>query len=110
MLQTLSQNGINSAKESYPTTRAIWRRDFGLKPHPKDCGSRESNPRPLIYKASGLSATPRPLLKCHQSILNISKFATYDKSMRLARHTTSRQYYGELEIEQEGGVGTERNT
>ena len=30
-----------------------------LKPHPTDLRSRESNPQPLVYKASGLSTTPQ---------------------------------------------------
>ena len=45
-----------------PTAKVIWRRDIGLKSYPTDLWSRESNLRPLVYKASGLSTTPqRPL-------------------------------------------------
>ena len=35
-----------------PTAKVIWRRDFGLKSHPKDWRSPGLNPRPLVYKAS----------------------------------------------------------
>ena len=45
-----------------PTAKVIWRRGHGLKSHPTDWRSRESNLRPLVYKASGLSTTPRRLL------------------------------------------------
>ena len=45
-----------------PTTKVIWRRGHGLKSHPTDRRSRESNLRPLVYKASGLSTTPQRLL------------------------------------------------
>ena len=38
-----------------PTAKVIWRRGHGLKSHPTDWWSRESNLRPLVYKASGLS-------------------------------------------------------
>ena len=46
-----------------PTAKVIWRRGHSLKSHPTDWKSRESNPRPLVYKASGLSTTPRRLLR-----------------------------------------------
>ena len=45
-----------------PTAKVIWRRGHGLKSHPTDWWSRESNLRPLVYKASGLSTTPQRLL------------------------------------------------
>ena len=45
-----------------PTAKVIWRRGHGLKSHPTDWRSRESNLRPLVYKASGLSTTPQRLL------------------------------------------------
>ena len=43
------------------TAKVIWRRGHGLKSHPTDWWSRESNLRPLVYKASGLSTTPQRL-------------------------------------------------
>ena len=46
-----------------PTAKVIWRRGHGLKSHPTDWRSRESNLRPLVYKASGLSTTPQRFLK-----------------------------------------------
>ena len=45
-----------------PTAKIIWRRGHELKSHPTDWWSRESNLRPLVYKASGLSTTPQRLL------------------------------------------------
>ena len=45
-----------------PTAKVIWRQGHGLKSHPTDWRSRESNLRPLVYKASGLSTTPQRLL------------------------------------------------
>ena len=45
-----------------PTAKVIWRRGHGLKSHPTDWRSRESNLRPLVYKASDLSTTPQRLL------------------------------------------------
>ena len=47
-----------------PTAKVIWRRGHGLKSHPTDWRSRESNLRPLVYKASALSTTPQRLLEC----------------------------------------------
>ena len=37
----------------------------GLKSHPTDWLSRESNLRPLVYEASGLSTTPQRLHQAH---------------------------------------------
>ena len=45
-----------------PTAKVIRRRDLGLKSHPKDWRSPGSNSRPLVYKAGGLTFTPRRLL------------------------------------------------
>ena len=45
-----------------PTVKVIWRWDHSLESHPTDWWSRESNLRPLVYKASSLSTTPQPLL------------------------------------------------
>ena len=47
-----------------PTAKVIRRRDLGLESHPKasDWRSSGSNSRPLVYKASSLTATPRRLL------------------------------------------------
>ena len=45
-----------------PTAEVIRRRDLGLKSHPKDWRSPGSNSRPLVYKAGGLTTTPRRLL------------------------------------------------
>ena len=45
-----------------PTAKVIRRRDLGLKSHPKDWRSPGSNSRPLVYKASSLTTTPRRLL------------------------------------------------
>ena len=45
-----------------PTAKVIRRRDLGLKSHPKDWRSPGSNSRPLVYKAGGLTTTPRKLL------------------------------------------------
>ena len=45
-----------------PTAKVIRRRDLGLKSHPKDWRSPGSNSRPLVYKAGGLTTTPRRLL------------------------------------------------
>ena len=45
-----------------PTAKVIWGRDLGLKSHPKDWRSPRSNSRPLVYKASSLTTTPRMLL------------------------------------------------
>ena len=45
-----------------PTAKVIWRRGHSLKSHPTDWWSRESNLRPLVYKASSLSTTPQWLL------------------------------------------------
>ena len=45
-----------------PTAKVIWRWGHGLKSHPTDWRSRESNLRPLVYKASDLSTTPQRLL------------------------------------------------
>ena len=44
------------------TAKVIWRRGHGLKTHPTDWWSQESNLRPLVYKASSLSSTPQQLL------------------------------------------------
>ena len=41
----------------------IWRRDLGLKPHPKNWRIPGSNPRPLVYKGSDFTAAPWRLLK-----------------------------------------------
>ena len=46
-----------------PTAKVIWRRGHGLKSHPTDWWSRESNLRSLVYEASDLSTTPQRLLK-----------------------------------------------
>ena len=48
-----------------PTAKVIRRRGHGLKSHPTDWWSRQSNLRPLVYKASGLSTTPWRLLWKH---------------------------------------------
>ena len=53
-----------------PTAKVIWRRGHGLKSHPIDWWSQESNLRPLVYKASGLSTTPKRLLKKKVNIRN----------------------------------------
>ena len=45
-----------------PTAKVILRQGHGLKSHPTDWRSRESNLRPLVYKASDLSTTPQLLL------------------------------------------------
>ena len=45
-----------------PTAKVIRRRDLGLKSHPQVWRSPESNSRPLVYKASSLTTTPRRLL------------------------------------------------
>ena len=45
-----------------PTAKVIWRRDLGLKSHPKDWRSPGSNSGPLVYKAGSLTARPRRLL------------------------------------------------
>ena len=45
-----------------PTAKVIQRRDLGLKSHPKDWRSPGSNSRPLVYKASSLTTSPRRLL------------------------------------------------
>ena len=45
-----------------PIAKVIWRRGHSLKSHPTDWWSREMNLRPLVYKARGLSTTPRRLL------------------------------------------------
>ena len=45
-----------------PTAKVIRRRDLGLKSHPKDWRSPGSNSRPLVYKASSFTTTPRRLL------------------------------------------------
>ena len=44
------------------TAKVIRRRDLGLKYHPKDWRSPGSNSRPMVYKASNLTTTPRRLL------------------------------------------------
>ena len=44
-----------------PTAKVIWRRGHGLKSHPTGWWNRESNLRPLVYKARVLSTTPRRL-------------------------------------------------
>ena len=44
-----------------PTAKVIWRRDLGLKSHPKDWRSPGSNSGPLVYKAGSLTARPRRL-------------------------------------------------
>ena len=46
-----------------PTAKVIWRRDLGLKSHPKDWRSPGSNSGPLVYKAGSLTARPRRLLE-----------------------------------------------
>ena len=46
-----------------PTTKLIWGQGHGLKFHPTDCRSQESNPQSLVYKVSGLSTTPQRFLK-----------------------------------------------
>ena len=45
-----------------PTAKVIWRRDLGLKSHPKDWRSPGSNSGPLVYKAGSLTARPRRFL------------------------------------------------
>ena len=45
------------------TAKVIWRRGHGLKSHPTDWWSRESNLQPLAYKASCLSTSPWRLLQ-----------------------------------------------
>ena len=45
-----------------PTAKVIRRRDLGLKSHPNDWRRPGSNSRPLVYKASSLTTTPRRLL------------------------------------------------
>ena len=49
-----------------PTAKVIQKRDLGLKSHPKDWRSPGSNSRPLVYKASSLTTTPRRLLDFHE--------------------------------------------
>ena len=73
-----------------PTAKVMWRRSHGFKSHPTDWWSRESNLRPLVYKASGLSTTPQRLLS--EALLNpkspiynlqqttISKFGAISKT------------------------------
>ena len=56
-----------------PTAKVIWRRGHGLKSHPTDWRSRESNLRPLVYKASSLSTTPQRLLGFISDPLIVSK-------------------------------------
>ena len=46
-----------------PTAKVIRRRNLGLKSHPKDWRSPGSKSRPLVYKASSLTTTPRRLLR-----------------------------------------------
>ena len=45
-----------------PTAKVIRKRDIGLKTHSKDLRSPGSYSRPLVYKASSLTNTPRRLL------------------------------------------------
>ena len=52
-----------------PTAKVIWRRDLGLKSHPKDWRSPGSNSGPLVYKAGSLTARPRRLLLLKVSCL-----------------------------------------
>ena len=57
-----------------PTAKVIWRQGHSLKSHPTDWRSRESNLRPLVYKASSLSTTPQRLLDPEQAghfVLNL---------------------------------------
>ena len=46
-----------------PTVKVICRQDLGLKSHLKDQRSQGLNPRPLVYKASSFTTTPRRLLR-----------------------------------------------
>ena len=47
-----------------PTAKVIQRQDLGLKSYPKDWRSPGTNSRPLVYKASSLTTTPRRFLSC----------------------------------------------
>ena len=54
-----------------PTAKVIWRRDLGLKSHPKDWRSPGSNSRPLVYKVGSLTARPQRFFapnRCEPSI------------------------------------------
>ena len=59
MLKSLSSAAVVVMFNIPPTAKVIWRRGHGLKSHPTNWRSRESNLRPLVYKASGLSTTPQ---------------------------------------------------
>ena len=45
-----------------PTAKVKRTRDLGLRSHQKDWRSPGSNSRPLVYKGSSLTTTPRRLL------------------------------------------------
>ena len=62
--QAITQKGCRCCVGFYvpPTAKVIRRRGLGLKSHPKDWRSPGSNSRPLVYKASSLTTTPRRLL------------------------------------------------
>ena len=57
-----------------PTAKVIWRRDLGLKSHPKDWGSPGSNSGPLVYKAGSLTARPRRLLSAMVTHVTIFQY------------------------------------
>ena len=70
---SISSNGHRKCTCSYvvvlvfevpSTDKVIWRRGHGLKSHPTDWKSLESNLRPLVYKGSDLSTTPQQPLTC----------------------------------------------
>ena len=73
MLHAKFQDNRTSGEEGFvvvmlgvyvpPTAKVIRRRDLRLKSHPKDWRSPGSNSRPLVYKASSLTTTPRRLLR-----------------------------------------------
>ena len=71
-----------------PTAKVIWRRGHSLKSHPTDWWSRESNLRPLVYRASGLSTAPQRLLKRKIRLICYC-FPTYYTYLKYSKGVTS---------------------
>ena len=74
-----------------PTAKVIWKRGHSFKSHPTDWWSRESNLRPLVYKASGLSTTPQRLLKLFWSRSGPKFCQFWSASKRFAKVISRRQ-------------------
>ena len=82
-----------------PTAKVIWRWGHGLKSQPTDWRSWESNLRPLVYKASGLSTIPQRLLALDSESQSCPSDPSFKRSIS-NRQVVPNYYFTGSRIEQ----------